>query len=819
MNNDDVKNIIERTPVPKARESARQRIKQDALIAFKEAQTEPLEKNPKTFQGNTDSARLNEEPPSSSNDDRTSFMYFGARIKHFRPSSLAASLLLFFGLMIGSLTGGTALFFGMVGVTDYIAERPFSRSGDELKRSGEVGSPMPLVALELERVTLPSPAVPAEAPVVALPKKETPPPVKKVVDKTPPKAEKKVEAPPGPKLNKEVLALADLKADLMADLRDSSDTSTFSNGAHSPMSAGGQAQDRDRFAATAVSPRKVTREAPVSTFSVDVDTASYSYVRRLLNAGRLPPADAVRVEEMVNYFDYRYLPPASAEEPFSTHVQVIDSPWTAGNKLLHIGIKGYEIDQSQRPDSNLVFLLDVSGSMDSPDKLPLVKQSLGLLLDTLQPSDTVAIVVYAGAAGVVLESTSVSEKGKILAALDNLKAGGSTAGGEGLALAYRQAELNFNKDAVNRVMLATDGDFNVGIVQDERLEDFVARKRDRGIYLSVFGVGQGNYQDALMQRLAQNGNGVAAYIDSFGEAQKLLVEEATSAMFPIANDVKIQVEFNPATVADYRLIGYESRALEREDFRNDKVDAGEIGSGHTVTAIYEITPVGAPGAASYRYQPAPSVDDAFAGELGFLKLRYKRPGEDKSVLMSQAITDTSGIAPQTAADRLLSDEVNFAVAVAGFAQLLRRDPHIGAWAYDDVIDLAQQSKGSDEYGYRTEFIQLVRKAKIATTMSDNPTYGVGRSQASIARVMDRNKGKMFAVYNSSLRANPTLRGRFTVRMVIEPSGKVSSIRLISSQLNDPALEKKLMARVKGINFGPENVGPTTLNYTFNFLPS
>ena len=478
-----------------------------------------------------------------------------------------------------------------------------------------------------------------------------------------------------------------------------------------------QENNRDRFSHPDESTVKLVSEEPVSTFSIDVDTASYSFVRRQLNRGVLPAQDAVRVEEMINYFDYQYPVPSSSKEPFATQVHVLPSPWRPGNKLVHIAIKGYEISKQKQPDSNLVFLLDVSGSMDSPDKLPLVKQSMSLLLESLKATDTVAIVVYAGAAGVVLEPTKVKDKTKIFAALEHLQAGGSTAGGEGLALAYQLAERNFKKDAVNRIILATDGDFNVGVTQDERLEDFVTRKRNSGIYLSVLGFGEGNYQDALMQTLAQNGNGVAAYIDTLGEAQKILVDEASSALFPIATDVKIQVEFNPAAVAEYRLIGYETRALNREDFNNDKVDAGDIGAGHSVTAIYEITPVDAKAKLldDSRYQKEAQVKTS-SDELGFLKLRYKRPGENESKLVSTAIVELKAARELTAAEKKLIDEAHFAIAVAGFAQILRGGKYTGEWDYDQVIELAQKTKGDDAYGYRTEFIQLVRKAKVAKGM-------------------------------------------------------------------------------------------------------
>ncbi len=469
---------------------------------------------------------------------------------------------------------------------------------------------------------------------------------------------------------------------------------------------------RDRFedfkenAVTAVS------ENPVSTFSIDVDTASYSFVRRQLNNGQLPAKDAVRIEEMINYFDYAYPAPRNKKTPFATHVSVMDSPWKKGNQLVHIGIQGYQLPAGEIPQSNLVFLLDVSGSMDEPSKLPLVKQSMSLLLDTLKPDDTIAIAVYAGAAGTVLEPTKVKEKAKILAALNNLQAGGSTAGAEGIALAYQLAEANFNSKGVNRIILATDGDFNVGQTSDDALQDLIERKRDKGIYLSVLGFGQGNYQDAMMQTLAQNGNGTAAYIDTLSEAQKVLVNEATSTLFPIAKDVKIQVEFNPATVAEYRLIGYETRALNREDFNNDKVDAGEIGSGHKVTAIYEITPVNADSKLlePSRYQQQATVNGK-SSELAFLRVRYKLPAENQSTLIETPITKNT-----RASGAGYQQDVNFSIAVAGFAQLLRGSNYTGDFNYDKVIELAQANKGKDEYGYRTEFIQLVRKAKIAKAL-------------------------------------------------------------------------------------------------------
>ncbi|CAA0095839.1 Uncharacterised protein [Halioglobus japonicus] len=474
--------------------------------------------------------------------------------------------------------------------------------------------------------------------------------------------------------------------------------------------AGYQQVGRDRFETVETNPIKRTSAEPVSTFSIDVDTASYSFVRRQLNSGVLPQKAAVRLEEMVNYFPYDYPLPTDRSQPFSTNVTVLDSPWKAGNKLVHIGIQGYDILESQ-PRTNLVFLLDVSGSMNSPDKLPLVKQSMGLLLSRLQPQDTVSIVVYAGAAGTVLEPTPVRDKQKILAALNRLQAGGSTAGAEGIQLAYQLAESQFIEDGVNRIILATDGDFNVGINNSEELKGFVERKRASGVFLSVLGFGAGNYHDALMQALAQNGNGIAAYIDTLGEAQKVLVDEATSALFPIAKDVKIQVEFNPATVSEYRLLGYETRMLAEEDFNNDAVDAGDIGAGHSVTAIYEITPVSSDSGvfSQSRYGEAP-VSEGKSDEYGYLKLRYKLPDEDTSRLLSQPIVASSTASPD------VMREARFATAVAGFAQLLQGGKYTADWDYTDAITMAQANRGDDLYGYRAEFIQLIRKAEVAAAL-------------------------------------------------------------------------------------------------------
>lgn len=477
-------------------------------------------------------------------------------------------------------------------------------------------------------------------------------------------------------------------------------------------------EGRDRFEAFKQNPVKLVSEEPVSTFSADVDTASYSFVRRMLNSGVLPQPDAVRAEELINYFDYDYPLPASRAEPFQPSVAVSDSPWAEGRKLMYIGIKGYDIAPQATPRSNLVFLLDVSGSMNSPDKLPLVKQSMEMLLSTLHPDDTVAIAVYAGAAGTVLEPTPVKNKQKILRALRNLSAGGSTAGGQGIRLAYEMAASSYDENAVNRVILATDGDFNVGITSDRELKGFIERKRDEGIFLSVLGFGRGNYQDARMQALAQNGNGVAAYIDTLGEAQKVLVEQATASLFPIAKDVKFQVEFNPATVAEYRLIGYETRRLTRADFNNDAVDAGDMGAGHAVTAIYEFTPVGSAARIIDESRYAPSANTAMeslgtGSEYAFLKIRYKLPDEDVSKLITRPVTGADSIELASCG---LGREAGFATAVAGFSQLLKGGRYTGSFDYDDVIQLALATRGDDPYGYRNEFVQLARKARTAAAM-------------------------------------------------------------------------------------------------------
>ncbi len=454
-------------------------------------------------------------------------------------------------------------------------------------------------------------------------------------------------------------------------------------------------------------------EHPVSTFSIDVDTASYAFVRRALTGGQLPPREAVRVEEMVNYFPYAYPAPEDRARPFRVTTTVMPSPWNADNQLMHIAIRGYDIARAERPRANIVLLIDTSGSMAPSDRLPLLQQGFRLFAQQLRDDDRVAIVTYAGQAQTALEPTAGRDRHKIVEVIDNLRANGSTAGGEGLQRAYAMAERHFDKQAVNRVILATDGDFNVGIVDPKQLERFIVEKRKTGIYLSIFGVGVGNLNDALMQRLAQAGNGNAAYIDSLLEARKAMSEELASTLFPIADDVKIQVEFNPALVAEYRLIGYETRMLKREDFNDDRVDAGDIGAGHTVTALYEITPVGAKARRvdPLRYQTerdrvAPSLKSG-ADELGFIRLRYKLPGEAASRLIEQPLRAADALAKIETAPA----EQRFAIAVAAFAQRLRAESALDGFTYAKIAELANAARGADPEGYRAEFVRLVRMAE------------------------------------------------------------------------------------------------------------
>jgi len=461
-----------------------------------------------------------------------------------------------------------------------------------------------------------------------------------------------------------------------------------------------EADNTEAFANEDASPVHVTTEDPVSTFSIDVDTASYTVARNSISNGFLPSPEAVRIEEMINYFPYAYPAPEDGL-PFSTSVSVTQTPWNAETQLVHIGIQGAMPAIADRPPLNLVFLIDTSGSMRAANKLPLLKQSFALMLAQLRPEDQVAIVAYAGSAGQVLKPTDASERSTIMAALNRLDAGGSTAGQAGLEQAYALAAQMSDDGDVSRVILATDGDFNVGITNRDDLKTYISDQRNSGTYLSVLGFGRGNLNDALMQTLAQNGNGQAAYIDTLAEAQKVLVDQLTGSLFPIADDVKIQVEFNPSQVSEYRLIGYETRHLRREDFNNDAVDAGEIGAGHSVTALYEITPVGSPAQLTdpLRYQTAEVADTS--DEIGFLRLRYKEPGAATSQLIEQVITDDLPALPDT----------GFAAAIAGFGQLLRDGVYLNGWGYDEAIALASANRGDDPFGYRTEAIQLMRLAQ------------------------------------------------------------------------------------------------------------
>ncbi|RUV18074.1 VWA domain-containing protein [Mesorhizobium sp. M7A.F.Ca.MR.245.00.0.0] len=471
-----------------------------------------------------------------------------------------------------------------------------------------------------------------------------------------------------------------------------------------------QPENRDRIEDFKTNPVHAALEDPVSTFSIDVDTASYSFVRGSLKQGTLPQADTVRVEEMINYFPYDWKGPESASTPFNSTVSVMPTPWNTQTRLMHVAIKGFDVKPTEQPKANLVFLIDVSGSMDEPDKLPLLKSAFRLLVSKLKADDTISIVTYAGDAGTVLEPTKASEKDKILSAIDNLTPGGSTAGEAGIKEAYRLAQKSFVKDGVNRVMLATDGDFNVGQTDDDDLKRLIESERKTGVFLSVFGFGRGNLNDQMMQTIAQNGNGTAAYIDTLAEAEKVLVEDASSTLFTIAKDVKIQVEFNPNKVSEYRLIGYETRALNREDFNNDRVDAGDIGSGHSVTAIYEITPKGSGGEQidQLRYGQA-SVDNggvANADEYAFVKIRYKLPNEDVSKLITTPVTSANEI---SSFDQASTDQ-RFSVAVAAFGQKLRDEDATAKFGYDKIMEIATAARGADPFGYRSEFLSLVRLA-------------------------------------------------------------------------------------------------------------
>jgi Ca-activated chloride channel family protein len=454
---------------------------------------------------------------------------------------------------------------------------------------------------------------------------------------------------------------------------------------------------------------KSVAQHPVSTFSIDVDTGSYANTRRMLNQGQLPPGDAIRLEELLNYFDYQYPVPNSDEQPFSVNSALSVSPWNSERHLLRIGLKGYQPNELNSKGSNLVFLLDVSGSMGQANKLPLLKRSLKMLTQQLSAKDKVSIVVYAGASGMVLSPTAGNRTGEIAMALDKLSAGGSTNGGAGVELAYNLALQEFIQGGVNRVILATDGDFNVGTVNHQQLIDLIKHKREQGIALTTLGFGQGNYNDHLMEQLADAGNGNYAYIDTLNEARKVLVDELNSTMQIIAKDVKIQIEFNPANVAEYRLIGYENRKLAQQDFNNDNVDAGDIGAGHTVTAFYEITLHNSKAKYSdpLRYQSSHIPQQVNVDELALIKLRYKQPDSNTSELLTEVLSfkQVNDFANQ-------SDDFRFATAVLGFGQLLKQSKYLQNINFEQVLQMANNAKGKDDFGYRAEFVQMVRSAQL-----------------------------------------------------------------------------------------------------------
>lgn len=486
-------------------------------------------------------------------------------------------------------------------------------------------------------------------------------------------------------------------------------------------------ENTERYGEIKSNPVVRTAEQPVSTFSIDVDTGSYTNVRRMLNRGNLPPSDAVRVEEMLNYFPYTDAAPTEGKTPFAVHSELAPSPWKKGNVLLRVALKGQALAPEAMPPANLVFLIDISGSMSSEERLPLVKSSLKLLVDKLRPQDKVAIVTYANGTRVALTPTSGSQKAEIKAVIDSLSASGGTYGAGGIQLAYAMAEQNLLPGGINRILLATDGDFNVGITRFESLKDMVQAKHKTGVALTTLGFGVGNYNEHLMEQLADAGNGQYAYIDTLSEGQKVLSEEMTASLAVVAADVKAQIEFNPAVIREYRQIGYENRALQREDFTNDKVDAGEMGYGHGVTMLYELTPVSEKGLIEpLRYGKTEGKPDSHAkadnkaNELGFLRLRYKKPGEDNSQEMSFPLAWPG---KDKVAKQVASDDFRFSAAVAAFGQWLRQSPYLGNFGAEQIIALADGAKGKDEGGYRSEFVKL---AKLAQALSQ-PTPAAGTS--------------------------------------------------------------------------------------------
>ena len=451
-------------------------------------------------------------------------------------------------------------------------------------------------------------------------------------------------------------------------------------------------------------PVKAVAQEPVSTFSIDVDTGSYANVRRFLSDGGLPPEDAVRIEEIVNYFPYSY-PLPTGTHPFAIHTQTVDSPWQPEAKLIKIGIQAQDLAKKELPPANLVFLVDISGSMNSPEKLPLVKKTLRILTEQLRPQDKVTLITYADGEALVLPPTSGDNKDEILRAINKLQAGGSTAGESALKMAYEQAQKAYVKNGINRILLATDGDFNVGVSSTDALKSMVAEKRKSGISLTTLGFGTGNYNEDMMEQIADAGDGNYSYIDNEKEAKKVLQHQLTSTLTTVAQDVKIQVEFNPATVKEYRLVGYTNRTLRNEDFNNDKVDAGDIGSGHSVTAIYEIIPQGKQGWLNEsRYQKAPAASGG-KNEYAFVKVRYKLPGQSTSKLIEQAVPAVS--IPLAQAD----EDTRLALAAASYAQALRGGEYNGKLDWDAIERMAKQAKGKDPFGLQEEFVELVKIAK------------------------------------------------------------------------------------------------------------
>jgi Ca-activated chloride channel homolog len=506
-----------------------------------------------------------------------------------------------------------------------------------------------------------------------------------------------------PPLPAKVVGLSGLVADSMREVGIAG--ANYYAGA--PATSWAPDADRERYASIPDNGVVAAGEQPFSTFSIDVDTGSYSNVRRLLNAGRLPPPDAVRVEELVNYFPYAYAEPATREGkrlPFGVTTEVAATPWNPDTLLLRVGIKAFDLPRAKLPAANLVFLVDVSGSMNEPDKLPLLKNALKLLVGQLRAEDRISLVTYADGTRIVLRPTPGSEKAQIRQAIDELVAGGSTAGAAGIQLAYQMAQQGYIRDGINRILLATDGDFNVGITDFAQLKGMVAEKRRSGVSLSTLGFGSGNYNDEMMEQVADAGDGNYAYIDSLSEAQKVLVDEAASTLSIVARDVKIQLEFNPGVVAEYRLLGYENRKLAREDFRNETVDAGEIGAGHTVTALYELSLVGHQGllgASRYAMAHPPIDAGAHAGELAMLRLRYKQP---------DGTTAPEIAAPISRDAQAAGDDLRFAAAVAAFGQQLRGGKYLGRFGYREIEALAAGARGEDRYGYRGEFLQLLKLA-------------------------------------------------------------------------------------------------------------